>query len=83
MAHIMPESNGNRNRDRPCRYGNARPGDLLNTAEVARMLGVARKTVMRLIEKGLPGFVLPVRGGWRFRRAEVLDWLEKQRMEDD
>ena len=58
------------------------PGDLLTVSDVAALLRVSRKTVTRLIERGLPGYLLPVRGGWRFRRQEILEWLEQQKLED-
>lgn len=54
----------------------------LSPADVAAMLKLSRKSVLRLISKGLPGYELPLRGGWRFRRQEVLDWMEARKMED-
>lgn len=58
------------------------PGDLLTVSDVAALLRVSRKTVTRLIERGLPGYLLPVRGGWRFKPQEVLNWLETQKLGD-
>ncbi|MHC4398746.1 MAG: helix-turn-helix domain-containing protein [Planctomycetota bacterium] len=60
-----------------------RNGDkILTVADVAALLRISRKSVLRLISKGLPGYELPLRGGWRFRRQEVLDWMEARKMED-
>lgn len=52
---------------------------LLTTREVAEMLAVSPDSVLRLWRGGgLPGFRLSTRV-LRFRRSEVLAWLETQR----
>jgi excisionase family DNA binding protein len=65
------------------RESNRNGHHVLTVADVAILLRISRKSVLRLISKGLPGYELPLRGGWRFRRQEVLDWMEARRMEDN
>lgn len=65
------------------RESNRNGNTILTVADVATLLRISRKSVLRLISKGLPGYELPLRGGWRFRRQEVLDWMEARRMEDN
>lgn len=46
--------------------------------EVALLLQVDEKTVYRLTQKGeLPGF--KVAGSWRFKRADIDEWVERQK----
>lgn len=49
--------------------------ELLTSSEVARLLRVHPKHLYRLLRQGLPGRRLG-RGHWRFRRDEVLAWLD-------
>ena len=52
--------------------------DLITIKEVADFLQIAEKTVYRLAAEGkIPAF--KVGGSWRFKRKEIVDWLEKQR----
>jgi excisionase family DNA binding protein len=57
----------------------ARPGVLLTTGDVARLLRVHPKHVYRLLSRGLPG--RRVGGEWRFVSAEVLAWRSSRRAE--
>jgi excisionase family DNA binding protein len=53
--------------------------DLITVSEAARLLCVSRRTVERMVGRGqLPFYTLPVRGGLRFARQEILDWLEQR-----
>ncbi len=50
----------------------------LTVREVALLLQVDEKTVYRLTHKGvLPGF--KVAGSWRFKRADMDAWVERQK----
>ncbi|MCC6527828.1 MAG: helix-turn-helix transcriptional regulator [Polyangiaceae bacterium] len=51
-------------------------GELLKSAEVARLLRVHPKQIYRLLAQGLPG--LRVGSEWRFLRDEVLAWSERR-----
>jgi len=52
-------------------------GDVISVPEACRFLGVHRNTLYRLIrEEELPAFKMTRRGRWRFRRADLRDWLE-------
>ncbi len=52
--------------------------DILIIKEVAEYLRITEKTAYRLAsEQKIPGF--KVGGSWRFRRAEIDDWIEAQR----
>ena len=64
------------------RESNRNGNTILTVADVAALLRLSRKSVLRLVSKGLPGYELPLRGGWRFRRQEILDWMEDRKMED-
>ncbi|MBW7907267.1 MAG: PTS sugar transporter subunit IIA [Phycisphaerae bacterium] len=49
----------------------------MNIAELARHIGMDAREVKRLAEKGvLPGQM--VGGEWRFNRAQMLDWLQRE-----
>lgn len=61
---------------------NQNENPILTVADVAALLRISRKSVLRLVSKGLRGYELPLRGGWRFRRQEILDWMDARRMED-
>lgn len=51
----------------------------LTVKEVALLLQVDEKTVYRLTQKGeLPGF--KVAGSWRFKRADMDAWVERQKI---
>ena len=50
----------------------------LTVKEIALLLQVDEKTVYRLTQKGdLPGF--KVAGSWRFKRADMDAWVERQK----
>lgn len=50
--------------------------EILTLKEVADYLKLAEKTAYRLAAEGkLPGF--KVGGSWRFKREDVLQWIEK------
>jgi len=50
----------------------------LTVKDVAVLLQVDEKTVYRLTQKGeLPGF--KVAGAWRFKRADMDAWVERQK----
>lgn len=52
-------------------------GDVIPVSEACKFLGVHRNTLYRLIrESGLPAFKMSRGGRWRFRRAELRNWLE-------
>lgn len=56
---------------------NSTPPDLVTTREAARLLGVSSKTVERMAARGELGFYeLPIRGGLRFSRSELVAWLQ-------
>ena len=53
--------------------------EILTLKEVAEYLKLAEKTAYRLAAEGkLPGF--KVGGSWRFKREDVLSWIETQKM---
>lgn len=52
--------------------------EILTLPEVAQLLKVADKTVYTMAQKGeLPAF--KVRGQWRFKRADLDQWIEQQK----
>ena len=52
--------------------------EILTLKEVAEYLKLAEKTAYRLAAEGkLPGF--KVGGSWRFKREDVLTWIEEQK----
>ncbi len=57
--------------------------EILTLPEVAQLLKVAEKTVYTMAQRGdLPAF--KVGGQWRFRRADLDDWIDrKTRWADD
>jgi len=53
------------------------PYSNMNIAELARHIGMDARAVKRLAERGvLPGQL--VGGQWRFNRAQMLDWLQRE-----
>lgn len=51
--------------------------DIMTIKEVAEYLKITQKTAYRLAAEGkLPGF--KVGGSWRFRRADLSDWIGQQ-----
>lgn len=57
---------------------NSRPDELLTTPEVAAVLRVTPETVRRMARSSrLKGFVLSDRGGWRFRRADLEEFIRR------
>lgn len=52
--------------------------DLVTVKDVAEFLKVAEKTIYRMAAEGkIPAY--KVGGSWRFKRAEIEVWLEKQK----
>lgn len=52
--------------------------EILTLPEVAQLLKVAEKTVYSMAQKGqLPAF--KVGGQWRFKRADLDQWIEDQK----
>ena len=57
--------------------GDGRTTDIISVSEACRVLGVHRNTLYRLIrDEDLPAFKMTLGGRWRFRRADLRDWLE-------
>lgn len=56
--------------------------EILTLNEVADYLKLAEKTAYRLAAEGkLPGF--KVGGSWRFKREDVMKWIEDQKKNND
>lgn len=56
--------------------------EILTLKEVAEYLKLAEKTAYRLALEGkLPGF--KVGGSWRFKRGDLLHWIEEQKVQQD
>ena len=54
------------------------PDEILTLPEVAQLLKVAEKTVYTMAQRGeIPAF--KVRGQWRFKRADLDQWIERQK----
>ncbi len=52
--------------------------EILTLKEVADYLKLAEKTAYRLAADGkLPGF--KVGGSWRFKKEDILQWIEEQK----
>ena len=50
----------------------------MTVREVASYLNVDEKTIYRLAKRGdLPGF--KVAGTWRFKKADIDEWIERQK----
>lgn len=55
------------------------PDEFLTLPEVAQLLKVAEKTVYTMAQRGeIPAF--KVRGQWRFKRADLDQWIESQKI---
>lgn len=53
--------------------------EILTLKEVAAYLKLAEKTAYKLAAEGkLPGF--KVGGSWRFKREDVQNWIEEQKL---
>ena len=53
--------------------------ELMNATEAAEMLGIHPKSVTKYVKsEGLPG--IKVGGHYRFRRADIIAWLEERAM---
>ncbi|MGH7845705.1 MAG: helix-turn-helix domain-containing protein [Candidatus Binatia bacterium] len=53
---------------------------LMNLADAALILQVSKRTLLRMIQqKELPAF--KVGGQWRFRQAQLKNWLDKKETE--
>jgi excisionase family DNA binding protein len=58
--------------------GKTMSDEIMTLKEVAGYLKLAEKTAYRLAAEGkLPGF--KVGGSWRFKREDVLKWIEEQK----
>ena len=54
------------------------PDEIMTLQEVAEYLKLAERTVYGYAQKGiLPG--IKIGSAWRFRRADIGAWIEKQR----
>ncbi len=61
---------------------NADEGEILTLKQVADFLKVTERTIYRLAAaKKIPAF--KVGGTWRFSRAEINQWIQRQQKEDD
>ncbi len=59
---------------------NAMNTDIMTIKEVAAYLKLTEKTAYRLTAEGkIPGF--KVGGSWRFKKADIEQWIEKQKAE--
>ena len=64
-----------------CELKIAMTDEILTLREVAAYLKLAEKTAYKLAAEGkLPGF--KVGGSWRFKREDVLLWIEEQKHKD-
>ena len=62
----------------PSREVRVTDDEVLTIKEIAALLKIGEKTAYSMTQKGeLPGF--KVRGQWRFRRADILAWIEAQK----
>ena len=69
FSHMLPNS---------LMVGKTMSDEILTLKEVADYLKLAEKTAYRLAAEGkLPGF--KVGGSWRFKREDVLQWIEEQK----
>lgn len=51
----------------------------MTVREVASYLNVDEKTIYRLAKRGdLPGF--KVAGTWRFKKGDINEWIERQKI---
>jgi excisionase family DNA binding protein len=56
--------------------------EILTLPEVAQLLKVAQKTVYTIAQKGeMPAF--KVGGQWRFRRADLDNWMDRKTRHGD
>ena len=54
--------------------------EILTIQEIAVLLKLADKTVYSMAQAGeLPAF--KVRGQWRFKRDDIDEWIERQKLE--
>ena len=55
----------------------AREGEVMSVPDASDFLGVHRNTLYKLIREGeIPAFRLITGGRWKFRRSELVQWLE-------
>jgi excisionase family DNA binding protein len=55
------------------------PDEILTLPEVAHLLKVAEKTVYTMVQRSeIPAF--KVRGQWRFKRDDLHEWIEQQKL---
>ncbi len=58
-------------------YGEIPSSDIISVPEACKFLGVHRNTLYKLIRAGaLPAFRMMTGGRWKFRRTELVQWLE-------
>lgn len=51
--------------------------DIIAIQEACLILGVHRNTLYRLIQdESLPAFKMTAGGKWRFRRSDLVQWIE-------
>ena len=52
--------------------------EVLTLKEITSLLRIAERTTYMMVQRGdLPGF--KVGGQWRFKRADIDDWMEAQK----
>ncbi len=53
------------------------PSDIISVPEACKFLGIHRNTLYKLIQAGeIPAFRMTTGGRWKFRRSELVHWLE-------
>ncbi len=48
--------------------------------ELAERLKISRRTIYRLLEDNKLPFAIKLKGSWRFRETDVLDWLDSNKV---
>lgn len=53
------------------------PSELMSVPQACNFLGVHRNTLYKLIAEGeIPAFRLTTGGRWKFKKADLNEWLE-------
>lgn len=51
--------------------------DIMSLPQACKFLGIHRNTLYKLIQEGeIPAFRMTRGGRWKFRRSELIQWLE-------
>lgn len=57
--------------------GRSQTSDIISLGEASQFLGIHRNTIYKLIRaEEIPAFRLTVGGPWKFRRSDLIQWLE-------